>query len=75
MKNLFKISLLMLAFGFANNSFSQEIKKTQDPVKKNTYDSKKNKPLKKEKVTPLQTKKNVANPAVKETKKEIKVDK
>ncbi len=51
MKNLFKISLLLLAFGFANSSFAQEITKKQEPVKKSTYDSKKNKPISKTKVS------------------------
>jgi nitrate reductase cytochrome c-type subunit len=53
MKNLVKISLLLFVFGMSNNVFSQEIKKSNvesNEAKKKTYDSKKNKPLKKEKV-------------------------
>jgi hypothetical protein len=64
MENLLKISLIVFAFGLSNNIFSQEIKKNilQEPVKKKTsYDSKNNRPLKKEKLqdTKIQPKKAI----------------
>ena len=47
MKNLLNISLLLFAVTIVGTSFSQDVKKKQEPVKKHKYDAAKNKPLKK----------------------------
>lgn len=63
MKNLLKISLLLFVFGLTSHLFSQDIKtsETKEPAKRAKYDPKKNKAMKKSKVTHSSPRRNSVN--------------